>query len=143
VQVLEVDPNRYFFKEPEFDLTVDPLKENGMISLDPIYFEQSRAIILPQSFGELNRLAEILQNNPGISIQIEGHTDNIGEWESLQKLSEDRAAAVGDFLVEKGIERGRIATRGYGASMPVNNNMNEEQRRENRRVEIRITKIDD
>lgn len=143
VQVLEVDRNRYFFKEPEFDLTVDPLKENGMISLDPIYFEQSRAIILPESFAALNRLVEILQNNPGISIQIEGHTDNIGEWDSLQKLSEDRAAAVGNFLVEKGIESGRIATRGYGASMPVNNNMNEEQRRENRRVEVRIMKIED
>ncbi|MCB0643085.1 MAG: OmpA family protein [Phaeodactylibacter sp.] len=143
VQVLEVDPQKYLFRELNLDLKVDPVKVNAKISLNPIYFEQSKANILPESFPELTRLAQVLKDHPEISVEVEGHTDNIGEWAALQKLSEDRANAVVDFLMQQGIAPGRLEAKGYGASQPVNNNMNEEQRRVNRRVEVRITKLDD
>ena len=143
VQTLEIDPERYLYKAPFIDLSVDPIKVNAKISLDPIYFEQSLANILPASFPELSRLASLLKDHPEISVQVEGHTDNIGDWAALQKLSDDRANAVRDFLIKQGIDPARLTAKGFGASQPVNNNMNEAQRKENRRVEVRITKLDE
>ena len=83
----------------------------------------------------------MLKNNPGISISIEGHTDNQGKEEDLQKLSEDRAIAVKDFLITKGIKEARLSTKGWGAKQAVNANKSLEEREQNRRVEFIITKI--
>ena len=76
-----------------------------------------------------------------ITITIEGHTDNFGAAETLQKLSEDRALEVKKYLVAHKIHPKRILTVGYGASKPINTNSNEESRQLNRRVEFRITKL--
>ena len=79
---------------------------------------------------------------PELKIQIEGHTDDQGDFNSLLQLSEDRAVRVKDYLKKQGVAGDRILTKGYGASRPVNNNRTEEERQQNRRVEVRIIAVD-
>ena len=132
---------RYFQDTFIMDLVLNPLAVNALIELRPIYFQQSKATILSQSFEELNRLAEILKENPKMHIRVEGHTDNLGREEDLLRLSQDRADAIKDFLMEKGITKNRVETLGYGAKFPINENKGDEERSKNRRVEVRITKV--
>jgi outer membrane protein OmpA-like peptidoglycan-associated protein len=131
----------YYFREQYIDLYLDPLAVDAKIELRPIFFQQSKDIILEESFGELERLAKLLAEAPNLHIRIEGHTDNVGRAEDLLQLSEDRARAVRDFLVQKGCATSRITTKGWGAQKPINDNSEEELRARNRRVEIIITKI--
>ncbi|MCC6461284.1 MAG: OmpA family protein [Saprospiraceae bacterium] len=132
----------YFFQDYyQIDLWLNPLEVNDKIELRPIYFQQSKAIILESSFSELERLARILTENPRLEIRIEGHTDNIGKAEDLLRLSEERANAIRDFLKDKGINVSRIQTIGHGPKHPISDNSSDEQRAQNRRVEVRITKI--
>ncbi|MBK7409597.1 MAG: OmpA family protein [Saprospirales bacterium] len=142
-QPLHFDKDVYYFKDYEVDLFLDPLVVDAKISLRPIFFERSKAIILSNSYEELDNLAVLLLERPGISVRIEGHTDNIGEYKSLMDLSEQRAMAVKDFLVRKGVHPTRVETVGYGPSRPLSDNKDEDQRSINRRVEVRITKIDE
>ncbi len=132
----------YYFQEYQWvDLWMDSLEVGAVIELAPIYFQQSLPVILEKSFGELERLAELLRQNPNLAIRIEGHTDNLGRPEDLQRLSEQRAQAVRDFLIQRGISADRLEAVGFGADRPVNDNSTEELRAQNRRVEIRITRI--
>ncbi len=108
------------------------------VTLRNIYFERSESSVLPNSYPELDRLAGVLKEFPQLYIQIEGHTDNVGEKELLQRLSEQRAESIKTFLVEKGINPVRIETKGFGDSFPLNDNATENERKRNRRVEIRI-----
>ncbi|MEQ1744729.1 MAG: OmpA family protein [Saprospiraceae bacterium] len=132
----------YFFQDYyQVDLWLDPLQVNDKIELNPIFFQQSKADILERSYPELERLASILLETPSLEIRIEGHTDNVGKAEDLLLLSEQRAEAIRDFLTGKGIAKERITTIGYGPKFPIGNNISEEQRAQNRRVEFRVTKI--
>lgn len=131
----------YYFREQYVDVFLDLLEVNAKIDLRPIFFAQSKAEILEESFPELTRLAVTLQGSPGLHIRIEGHTDNNGRPEDLLRLSQERADAVKGWLVEKGIAEQRIATKGFGSAQPLGDNSSEEQRSKNRRVEFRITKI--
>jgi hypothetical protein len=80
--------------------------------------------------------AQVLQENPGLHVVVEGYTDSVGSDSCNQRLSERRADSVRDYLVEKGISPSRIRTRGYGETRPVASNATEEGRAQNRRVEI-------
>lgn len=132
----------YFFQDYyQVDLWLDPLEVDNKIELRPIYFQQSKAVILESSFPELERLAGILLENPSLEIRIEGHTDNVGKAEDLLRLSEDRAKAIQEFLTNKGIDSRRIQTIGFGPKHPISDNSTDELRAQNRRVEVRITKI--
>jgi len=132
----------YFFQDYyQVDLWLDPLEVDDKIDLRPIYFQQSKAVILEKSYPELERLANIMQENPNLEIRIEGHTDNVGQPEDLFRLSEDRASAIRDFLVKKSIAVNRIKTVGHGPKFPLTDNSTDALRSENRRVEIVITKI--
>ncbi len=134
--------DHYYFQEYQWvDLWMDSLEVGSKIELAPIYFKQSLPVILENSYGELERLADLLQNNPTLAIRIEGHTDNVGRPEDLQRLSEQRAQAIRDFLIVRGIATERVEAVGFGASRPVNDNSTEELRAQNRRVEIRVTRI--
>ncbi len=131
-----------YFKEYEVDLYIDPLEVGAKIELDPIYFVQSTPIVLTSSYPTLNTLASYLKENQNISIRVGGHTDNQGEEAILQKLSEERAEAIKDYLVYKmRIPPLRIETYGYGSTKPVNDNSTDELRKQNRRVEFEIIKI--
>jgi outer membrane protein OmpA-like peptidoglycan-associated protein len=78
----------------------------------------------------------ILEQNPSTKLEIQGYTDNQGSVESNQKLSERRAKSVMDYLVKKGIDKGRLTAKGFGISNPVATNDTPEGRAENRRVEL-------
>ncbi len=133
-----------YFKAHQMDLYLDPMAVNAKIELDPIFFEQSKALVLEDSYAVLDELAEFLKENWTISIRIEGHTDNQGDKKALQKLSEDRAEAIKEYLVfKKFIQPLRIETVGMGDQKPISRNTNEKLRAKNRRVEVVITKIND
>jgi OmpA-OmpF porin, OOP family len=138
---LNFEKNQFFDKAKEVTLYVDSVAVGGTISINPIYFKRSTPVILQESYAELDYLVEIMQRFREMSITIEGHTDNFGTPETLQKLSEERAVEVRKYLVAHKVHPKRIATIGYGASKPLNVNTNEESRHLNRRVEFRITKL--
>jgi outer membrane protein OmpA-like peptidoglycan-associated protein len=116
----------------------EPFGTKRKITLRNIYFERSESIVLPQSFPELGKLVRVLKDVPGLYIRVEGHSDNVGSKELLQKLSEERAESIKSFLVEKGINPVRIETIGFGDSKPLNDNLTESERKRNRRVEIQV-----
>ena len=103
-----------------------------------IFFASGESDILPQSYNELRRLQELLEANSDMTIELRGHTDNQGTVEFNMKLSENRAKAVADYLVEHGVDRRRINSVGFGKSQPVDTNDTPEGRRRNRRVEYRV-----
>jgi len=134
-----LDPDKHYFSACELNFLLDPLQEGAKISLDPIYFEKSKPVILEKSYRALERLAQIMDLHPELEIRIEGHTDNVGHPEDLQKLSEERAQAVRTYLVKHGIAKSRIKVIGFGGRFPLNDNSTETLRRQNRRVVVRIT----
>lgn len=115
------------------------LKVGEIVQLDNILFETGKSHLLPGSFIELNRLADLLSDNPTMEIRISGHTDNKGNSEKNMLLSEQRAKAVYDYLVSKGVKN-RMEYKGYGSTKPLTNNDSEEGRRQNRRVEFEVLK---
>ena len=116
------------------------LEKNEIIPLRSILFVQSKSQILASSFPELNKLVKILKEKKDLVIRIEGHTDNIGDPEALQQLSEQRALGIKEYLVYKGVLKDRIQTKGMGGSSPLNDNSSESKRKANRRVEVKIIK---
>lgn len=110
------------------------------IVLKNIFFESGSAILLDKSFYELEKLYRLLNENPDMKIQLNGHTDNIGSEEDNQQLSENRAKAVYDYLIKKGIIADRLAYKGFGESQPIATNDTPEGRQQNRRTEFEILK---
>ena len=96
--------------------------------------------ILPNSYPVLNDAVKVMQEYPSLRIQIDGHTDDRGNDEKNQKLSEARAASVKAYLVSKGIEESRLSTAGYGESKPIEDNKTAKGRAANRRIEFSILK---
>lgn len=108
--------------------------------LSNLFFVQSQAVILPESIPTLENIYEFMVNNPKAEIELKGHTDNQGDFNLNIKLSLERSKAVKDFLVSKGIKPTRIKTKGVGSTKPIASNQQEETRRKNRRVELKIIK---
>ncbi len=104
-----------------------------------VFFETAEAVILPQSYPLLNQVAEILEENPNITIRVEGHTDSRGSHAYNLRLSDSRAASVREFLIERGVDPMRMESQGYSFDRPIDDNATEEGRANNRRVEIHIT----
>jgi len=112
------------------------IERGRSIPLSHLYFDQSSPVLRPQSFAELDQLAQVLRENPVMRIQIRGYTDNVGNFDLNVKLAQGRCQSVVDYLVTKGIERGRLESVGRGPLDPVAPNNTEENRRKNRRVEF-------
>ncbi|MFT4682672.1 MAG: outer membrane protein OmpA-like peptidoglycan-associated protein [Flavobacteriales bacterium] len=112
---------------------------NSMVqSLENIQFEVNSSLISPSSKKNLNQIVSILLLDEGFRLKVSAHTDNKGGIASNQKLSEERAAAVVDYLVGRGIAADRISAKGYGASRAMASNKNEAGRFQNRRVEFTL-----
>lgn len=107
--------------------------------LKDIFFEFDKSTILQQSYFELRSLISLLETYPNMRIEIRGHTDGKGSDSYNQRLSENRAKAVTDYLISKGISEKRLQYKGYGKTMPIDTNDTEEGRANNRRVEFNIT----
>jgi outer membrane protein OmpA-like peptidoglycan-associated protein/uncharacterized protein YegL len=115
------------------------MNEGTIIPLNNIFFQFAKFSLLPYSISELKRVASIIRKS-GFSVEIIGHTDNVGDDDSNQVLSENRAFSVRDFLVLEGCDVEKLQTRGYGEKRPAFSNINESGRAKNRRVELRFTK---
>jgi len=114
----------------------DRMMQDGKFISYGITFDTGKSVIKPESAGELNRIVQLLKENPSLRFSVEGHTDATGSASSNQKLSEDRARAVVDRLVEMGIDPGRLTGKGLGQNNPVADNSSAEGRAKNRRVEF-------
>jgi len=120
------------------DLIIVPIEVGQSIRLNNIFFESAKSVLKSTSFPELDRVIEFLTNNAEIKIEISGHTDNVGKAASNLKLSQNRANAVRDYMVKKGISGKRVDSKGYGSSKPVGSNKTKEGKAMNRRVEFTI-----
>jgi outer membrane protein OmpA-like peptidoglycan-associated protein len=128
------------YNEVSKDLMLVPIEIGETMKLNNVFFTAGTPTLKPESFPELDRLVTILKDNPSIFIQLEGHTDNFGDAQVLQKLSEGRVETVKQYLVSHGIDAKRITGQGYGATKPVSTGTTEEDRKKNRRVEFKILK---
>ncbi len=117
-----------------------PLEANSTIVLKNILFARAKPDVLPVSNKSLLKLANTLSRRPDVVIQVEGHTDNIGDSKALLDLSLSRANAIRDFLLQNGAKSAQVKAKGFGASRPITKNRTEEERSKNRRVEIRVLK---
>ena len=109
---------------------------------DNLTFESGKAIIKPTSFPYLDELVTVIQDPDALTwtLEIQGHTDNVGGADYNQKLSENRANAVKKYLADKGVKAERVTAKGFGLSKPIDTNDTNEGRAKNRRVEFLITK---
>jgi OOP family OmpA-OmpF porin len=134
----------YYFVD---DVSVSPAPEipaddivwilsGACYQLTDLNFETDKAVILPESFNELNGLANFLLSYPTVVVYIDGHTDKVGTDAHNDQLSQDRAASVRKYLTTAGVPEDRLKTRAYGESMPIENT--EASSQVNRRVEITI-----
>jgi outer membrane protein OmpA-like peptidoglycan-associated protein len=104
-----------------------------------VLFDFGKYSLTDASRIELQKMADVFQKYPETDIEIDGHTDNIGSERSNQRLSEQRAGSVADYLAELGIDRNRLITQGFGETRPVATNDTDAGRAANRRVEVVIT----
>lgn len=112
-----------------------PVAEKPII-LENVVFQTNRSDLMPASLASLDKLVNELQDHSAMKIEIRGHTDSIGRADVNLVLSEQRANAVMEYLVSKGIEQTRLSSKGFGSSSPIASNGSEEGRKKNRRVEF-------
>ena len=120
------------------DIPLQPIENNAAIVLKNIFFETNRYDIKPESEPELNEVVQLMKDNPGLRIQISGHTDNSGKTADNRTLSESRAKAVTNYLIGKGIAPERLTFKGFGDTQPVADNSTSEGRARNRRTELTV-----
>lgn len=152
---IQIKKQGYFNKAENFDFSseknflllnrnffLQTVEKNKAYALANVTFEQSKSELKPGFEAELEKIILILSENTQYAILLEGHTDNQGDWNDNLKLSEERVANVKAYLVSKGIDATRIQTKGWGGSKPLANNLLEETRKNNRRVEFTLIPIE-
>lgn len=122
----------------EKNIGLQPLELNASVVLKNIFFDVNKYDLQQSSVTELDILVKLLNENPGLRIEISGHTDNVGKPADNLVLSNNRAKAVVNYLVSKGIALNRLSPKGYGETKPVAENKTEEGRAQNRRTEMMI-----
>jgi outer membrane protein OmpA-like peptidoglycan-associated protein/tetratricopeptide (TPR) repeat protein len=124
-----------------FNITVllQPIEIGNKVILTNIFFDTNKFDLKQESLAELQKLVDFLSLNPTIKIEISGHTDNVGNDQLNQKLSENRAKAVYDFLIQSKVDPARLQYKGYGKTQPIATNDTDEGRQKNRRTEFKIT----
>ena len=122
----------------ENNIALQPIEVNAAVVLKNIFFDYNKYDLKPESQVELDKLVQLMQDNPTLKIQIEGHTDNIGNAADNMKLSENRAKSVVNYLLGKNISVTRLIAKGFGTTNPIANNSTEEGRAQNRRTELKV-----
>jgi outer membrane protein OmpA-like peptidoglycan-associated protein/Tol biopolymer transport system component len=120
------------------DIPLQPIEVNAAVELKNIFFATNSYTLQPASTAELDILVKLLNDNPGLKIRINGHTDNVGKASDNLTLSNNRAKAVVDYLTSKGIAADRLSSKGFGATATVADNNTEEGRARNRRTELQV-----
>ena len=122
------------------DIQLTPIEIGTTIRLKNIYFDYDKTTLKPESFVELNKVVELLKQNPSLEIEIEGHTDSQGSDQYNKDLSQGRAQSVVDYIASQNIVRTRLSAKGFGESKPIDTNDTDDGRANNRRVEFTIVK---
>jgi OOP family OmpA-OmpF porin len=119
-----------------------PVNADGCYFLKGLHFDTDKAELKAGLgyFKELDLVADVLIKNPDVKGEVQGHTDNVGNAEYNQNLSERRAASVKEYLVSKGVAAERLTVKGYGLTMPIASNDTKEGRAKNRRVQLKEIK---
>jgi len=141
------DIDEEFFSNQDLCMTKIPNPIEEAVEVDNVYYDFNEASIQESSFASLDKLVKLLNDNPTMSIQLNAHTDNRGEEDYNQKLSDARANSVVNYLVKKGINKTRLTAKGFGESKPIADNENAdgtdnpEGRQKNRRTEFQVVKL--
>ncbi len=120
------------------DIQLQAVSIGASIVLNNVNFDYNKATLRPESITEINRLIDIMKMYPDVYIEISGHTDNTGSAKHNESLSKNRAQAVVDYIVSKGIDKSRLQSAGYGDSKPRATNDTDDDRQLNRRVEAKV-----
>ena len=134
VDMSGASPDEPFVK----DFYLEKIEVGIKVVLENIYFQTGKAVLTAASYPQLNQVIDFMKGNESVKLEISGHTDNVGSAKINNKLSEDRAKAVVDYLVANGIDKNRLDAKGYGFSQPVAPNNTPQGREKNRRVEFKI-----
>ncbi len=137
-EIIDLSKIDTVYKEIQQNLFLVPFDKAENLVIKNISFAQASAELLPQSYPELDRIAEFLKRTPGIKIVITGYTNNLGDKQALITLSKKRANNVKNYLIAKGVPQNRIITQGKGPENPIAPNNTPEGRKLNQRVEIKI-----
>jgi tetratricopeptide (TPR) repeat protein len=145
-----VSKKGYFYKSLNFDFSdkigldriidipLEPIKKEAKEILNNIFFDTAKWELKSQSTVELDKLVALLKSNPALPIEISGHTDDVGKDADNLILSQKRAKSVVDYLVQKGVNVLKIKAEGYGKNRPYLPNSSEENRKLNRRIEVKF-----
>ncbi len=120
------------------DFGLDKVEVGATVVLENIFFETAKATLKPESYSQLEQVLKFMDSNPTIRMEISGHTDNTGSLKVNTRLSQARAESVVEYLVEHGIDPGRLDAKGYAFSRPIAPNDTPDGRARNRRVEFEI-----
>jgi OOP family OmpA-OmpF porin len=120
------------------DVLLVPIKPGATIPLNNVFFEANQPDLKPASFRELSQMADFLQDNPEVIIEVGGHTNGWCTHTFANELSTERARTVAEYLLRNGVNPAQVSFKGYGKSVPVATNETEEGRLKNQRVELTI-----
>ena len=123
------------------NIALEPIKLASNFVFTQVLFESNSYALLPASLPELNKLVQILEENPSMHIQISGHTDNVGKAADNLTLSTNRAKAIVQYLSSKGIATERLSYKGFGSTEPIATNETAAGRAQNRRTSFTITRL--
>jgi len=150
---LTIDKKGYLFHSENFDMPnvpndkpfeiyidLEKLEEGKTVVLNNVFFDTDKFDLKTESTTELEKLYTFMAENSTVSIEIGGHTDNVGSSSYNLKLSTDRAKSVYDFLVSKGIDAERLSYKGYGDTQPIDDNTTSAGKSKNRRTEFKVLK---
>jgi outer membrane protein OmpA-like peptidoglycan-associated protein len=124
----------------QMDIPLQPIAANASIVLKNIFFDVNQFELKASSQIELDDVVKLMKDNPLVSIQINGHTDNVGKPADNLLLSENRAKSVVNYLKSKGVDPRRLSFKGFGDTQPVAPNTTDDGRAKNRRTELKIIK---
>jgi outer membrane protein OmpA-like peptidoglycan-associated protein len=138
-KIISIKEASFANKPKPVSLEVNEAKNGNSFVINNLYYNTNSADLKNESFIVLESFAEYLKANQTITIEIQGHTDNLGSAKANEDLSANRAYTVKAFLEEKGIDGKRITAKGYGSNKPLTDNTTEDGRAKNRRIEFLIT----
>lgn len=120
------------------NILLQPIRINSSLELKNILYETNSFQLSPSSYVELDKLVQLLKDNPSVKVQVNGHTDNVGKPADNLLLSTKRAKSVVAYLISKGVAANRLTAKGFGSSKPIADNNSEAGRAKNRRTELVI-----
>lgn len=134
-EIPKLQAGQYFTEPFTVNIEYEPPRK---FTLNNVHFDTGKPTLRPESFKELNEIAEYMKWKDDESYEIAGHTDNVGDDDANMKLSQQRAESVKAYLVKKGIKGERLTAKGYGETKPVADNASADGRQMNRRTEVII-----